>query len=252
MSAPHIISIANQKGGVGKTTTALNLSAGLARLGQRCLLVDLDPQANATLASLGKPVNSPTVYEMMTSDAEASDVIRQGWPGVDVLPSSIDLAAAEVELLSAVGGQLRLRNRLAALNSYDFVIIDAPPSLGLLTVNALAAARFVIVPVDAGLFALAGLSALIRTVTQVRDNLAGNLQILGVLATMAEHTNVAKDVESTLRKQFGDVVFNVMIPKNVKLVEAAARAQSVFDYDPAASGALAYGKLAEEVSSRVG
>ncbi len=249
-----IYAIANQKGGVGKTTTAVNLAVGLGLAGKSTLLIDMDPQGNATFALQGFDEPTSTVYDLLLRRRPMSEVLRRGvQPNVDLLPSSIDLAGAEVELLSVIGGQQTLTARLdpTAMASYDFVIIDAPPSLGLLTINSLAAADRVIVPVSASVFALKGIGQLEATIEQVRTNLhRPHLAIGGVLVTLYDHTNVAADVLNAVRDRFGDLVYEVVIPKNVKLEEAHSRMQSIFTYAPTATGATAYQQLVEEVLNR--
>jgi chromosome partitioning protein len=246
----HIYALSNQKGGVGKTTTAVNLATGLARRGQRTLLVDLDPQANATYALVGSQDLSSSVYDLLIGSKELEQVaIPSRQPGLDLLPADIDLAGAEVDLLSAIGGQTRLR---AALSKrplpYDYVIIDTPPSLGLLTINALAASVAVIIPVSVSLFALKGLAQLQETVARVRSGLDHpSLRILGILPTLCDHTLVAREVLATLQAHFPGLVFRTTIPKNVQVEEVHGRAACLYDYAPRSRGAQAYEAFVKEV-----
>ena len=246
----HIYAIANQKGGVGKTTTAVNLATGLARKGKRILLIDLDPQANATYALLGAQELEATVYDLLL-DTKAFDAVRQETPeeGLDLLPADIDLAGAEVDLLSAIGGQTRLRAALGKLpHPYDYILIDTPPSLGLLTINALAAADAVLIPVSVSLFALKGLAQLNETITKVKAGLnQPSLRILGILPTLCDRTRASREVLETLRTHFGPELMATTIPKNVTVEEAHGRGTSLFEYAPRAKGALAYDQLVKEV-----
>ncbi len=244
-----IYCLANQKGGVGKTTTAVNLAAGLAAQQNRVLLVDLDPQANATLVCIGTTIPQATIYDVLVGEHSLIDVIIPVEQiNIDLVPSSIDLAGAEVELLSAIGSQTRLRSKIIDSGlDYSHIVIDSPPSLGLLTINALAASTNVIIPVSGGIFALQGISRLMDTIYQVRENLGTDLKISGILCTIVDNHNVAKEVEQTLRQQFDDLVFRTTIPKNVKLEESHTRGQSVITYDPKARGAHAYKSLVTEV-----
>lgn len=246
--------VANQKGGVGKTTTAVNLAVGLGRAGKQTLLIDMDPQANATFSLLGPTEPPSTTYDLLLRRTAMKDIVHNDvQPHLDLLPSSIDLAGAEVELLSMIGGQQALAARLdpAYLERYEFVIIDAPPSLGLLTINSLAAADRVLVPVSASVFALKGIEQLEATIEQVQTNLhRSRLAIGGVLVTLYDHTNVAADVLEAVRARFGELVYRTVIPKNIKLEEAHSRKQSIFSYAPTATGAVAYQELVEEVLDR--
>ena len=248
----HTFTIANQKGGVGKTTTTVNLATGLAIKGQRVLLIDLDPQANATYALVGASELKATVYDLLLG-TKAIDAVRQETPqeGLALLPADIDLAGAEVDLLSAIGGQTRLRAALAKLDTtYDYVLIDTPPSLGLLTINALAAADAVLIPVSVSLFALKGLAQLSETITKVRTGLnQPELHILGILPTLCDRTRVSREVLETLQAHFGPELLKTAIPKNVTVEEAHGRGTSLYEYAPRAKGALAYEQLVQEVLS---
>jgi chromosome partitioning protein len=248
------IAIANQKGGVAKTTTAVNLGYGLALANRKTLIVDLDPQANATFAILGLKEIEFSTYDLLIRNKKIRDVIQKTnqTPNLDIVPSHIDLAGAEVELIGKVGGQTKLKTKLLELdpNAYDYIIVDAPPSLGFLTINTLASVDEVFIPVSTSIFALNGIAMLEETIRQVRQELnCPNLKIGGVICTMFDNTNVAKDVVAEVKSHFQDLVFKTVIPKNIKLEEAHSRAESVLAYASKSAGALAYQKLVEEVIS---
>jgi chromosome partitioning protein len=212
----------------------------------------MDPQANATYALTGKEHPSANVYHVLKEEISIGQAIAPTTlTQLTVLPSDIDLAGAEIELSQVIGGQHRLRSALQKVESdYDYILIDAPPSLGLLTINTLAAAHGVIITVDCGFFSLRGIVQLEETIAKVRQHLQGQLSVFGVLCTLFDNTNVAKDAISAIRDRFGAVAFTTVIPKNVKLEEAHSRAQHIFDYDAHSTGAQAYQQIVQEVLNR--
>jgi chromosome partitioning protein len=256
---PRIIAVANQKGGVGKTTTAINLAAALAEDGQRILLLDLDPQGNAS-TGLGSDAQSRglTTYDLLIEDAPLSDVIRTtGVDGVWLCPATTDLSSADVELVSNEKRSFLLHDALRQPQidefAFNYVLIDCPPSLSLLTVNAMVAAHSVLVPLQAEFFALEGLSQLMLTVRDIRQTANPALRIEGVLVTMADaRNNLSQQVEADARATLGEVVFRTVIPRNVRVSEAPSFGLSVLKYDPASRGSVAYRALAQELLVRHG
>ncbi|MEZ5120098.1 MAG: ParA family protein [Solirubrobacterales bacterium] len=249
----HVYAIANQKGGVGKTTTAVNVAACIAEAGYPTLLVDIDPQANATVA-LGLPKDlEPSVYDVLCGHATAESAIRScDVAGLDVLPASPDLAGANMELPRVPGSETRLREALAPIRDrYAFTLLDCPPSLGPLTVNALVAADRVIVPVQTEYFALEGLAGLLDTLALVQREMNPRLTVAGMLLTMHDgRTRLARDVEREVREHFPSLVFDTVIPRNVRIGEAPSFGLPVIRHDPHCAGSDAYFELAKEVAAR--
>ena len=249
----RIIAIANQKGGVGKTTTAVNLAAALAAVPRKVLLVDMDPQGNATMASgVDKRELENSSCEVLLGECPASAAIVTTPENYDLLPGNIDLTAAEIRLMDESAREQRLKTALAAVREqYDYIIVDCPPSLSLLTLNALAAADGVIVPMQCEYFALEGLSSLVDTINALKGKLNPALEIEGIVRTMFDvRNNLANAVSGELTKHFGDKVFRSIIPRNVRLAEAPSHGQSIVGYDRASRGGIAYLGLAGEIVRR--
>lgn len=246
-----IIAIANQKGGVGKTTTSVNLGAGLAQVGKKVLLVDIDAQGNATTGvGIEKSELDQCIYNVLVEDADVQGVIQKtATENLDVLPAKIQLAGAEIELVPTISREVRLQRALQPVrDEYDYIIIDCPPSLGLLTINALTAADSVIIPVQCEYYALEGLSQLLNTVRLVQKHLNKNLAIQGVLLTMLDaRTNLGIQVIDEVKKYFRDKVYRSIIPRNVRLSEAPSHGKPIMQYDAKSRGAEVYIDLAEEV-----
>jgi chromosome partitioning protein len=251
--AKHIIAVLNQKGGVGKTTTTINLAAYLARNGRSVLICDLDPQGNTTSGlGINKHQLDSTLYDVLFDRAEASQSIKDvGGQGLYLLPSNAELAGAEVELVQTSNREQMLKNVLSKLD-YEYILIDCPPSLGLLTVNALTAAQDVLIPVQAEYYALEGISQLLSVITQVRQALNPNLNILGVVVTLYDkRTSLSEQVKSELERHFGSKMFNTVIPRNVRLAEAPSFGRTIAEHDKWSKGARAYKSLAKELENRV-
>lgn len=246
-----ILAIANQKGGVGKTTTSVNLSAALAELGKKVLLVDTDPQGNAT-SGVGVDKNNVenSVYDMLVEDVNINKcVLETAVENLYIIPANIALAGAEIELVSAMSREVRLKYAFKELETdFDYIIIDCPPSLGLLTINSFTAANGIVIPVQCEYYALEGLSQLLNTIRLVQRHLNQSLEIEGVLLTMLDaRTNLGNDVIAEVKEHFGEKVYDTIIPRNVRLSEAPSHGQPISVYDARSTGAKTYKSLAEEV-----
>src|SRR5687767_7083543 len=251
-----ILAITNQKGGVGKTTTAINLAAALASKGLRTLLLDLDPQANSSMSFLDVRGLKRTVYDALTDpEIHLPDIIQAApkLPNLAVAPSSIALAKIEAKLLGEMDSHFRLKDELdRARESYDFVVIDTPPTLGIITVNALVAATHVLIPIQSSYFALEGTDDLLETIDKIKVRANPQLQIMGAVITLFDRrTLLSKDIHEQIQNVFGDKLFETVISKSVRLEESPAYRESIFTFAPCSSGAYEYYKLSEEVLSRV-
>ena len=250
----RILAVVNQKGGVGKTTTSVNLAAALAQTGRRVLLVDLDPQGNATMGSgVDKRTTARTIYHVLLGLGELASIrVRAEQGGYDLLPSNRELAGAEVELVELQGRETRLKAALERVSGeYDFIFIDCPPSLSLLTVNALTAAQRVLIPMQCEYYALEGLSDLVGTIKRVRAHLNPELEIAGLLRTMYDPRNtLSQQVSQQLEEHFGDKVYRTLVPRNVRLAEAPSYGVPAVVWDAASKGAQAYLALADEILSQ--
>jgi len=250
-----IISIVNQKGGVGKTTTAVNLGAGLAKAGYPTLLVDMDPQGNAS-SGVGVPDEKrvPGIYEVLRGEASVSDVIQPtSQDNYNIIPATPDLAGSTVELMASDNREFKLRDILQPLQEhYSYIIIDGPPSLGLLTMNTLVASERVLIPVQCEYYALEGLGQLLQTIALVKENLHPNLEVLGAVLTLFDRrVKVAHDVVKEVRENFPGHVFETVIPRNIRLAEAPSYGRSIFEYDETSQGAQTYQQLATEIHNYV-
>ena len=253
----RVIAIANQKGGVGKTTTAINLGAGLAVAEKRTLIIDMDPQGNATSGiGIDKASVSRSIYDVIAGDAAMGDVTREKvhFPYLDVIPSSVDLVGAEVELVERNNREVVLRNAVQSVrDQYDYILVDCPPSLGLLTVNTLTAADTVLIPIQCEFYALEGLSQLLNTIRLVQQNLNPALQVEGVLLTMFDQRlNLSRQVAEEAKEYFGSRVFDAVIPRNVRLAEAPSFGKPIVLYDILSVGAQSYLALANEIIAHGG
>ncbi|MGZ4031775.1 MAG: ParA family protein [Tumebacillaceae bacterium] len=247
----RVIAVANQKGGVGKTTTAVNLGACLASLGKRVLLIDIDPQGNTTSGiGINKADVRYDIYDVLINEVAAADaILPTSSENLSILPATIQLAGAEIELVPTMSREVRLRQALQPLKSqYDYMLIDCPPSLGLLTVNSLTASDSVLIPIQCEYYALEGLSQLLNTIRMVQKHLNTSLEIEGVLLTMLDaRTNLGLQVIEEVKKYFREKVYSTVIPRNVRLGEAPSHGQSIIQYDPRSRGAEVYLELAREV-----
>jgi chromosome partitioning protein len=256
MSTLRIFCVANQKGGVGKTTTTVNLAAGLAQIGKRVLAIDLDPQGNATMGSgIDKRALQSTIYDVLLESASIAEARRTSPKGgYDIVGANRELAGAEIELVDQERRERRLKKALLAIrDDYDFVLIDCPPSLSLLTLNGLVAAHGVIVPMQCEYFALEGLSDLVNTIKQVHANLNPDLQLIGLLRVMFDpRITLQQQVSDQLKLHFGEKVFDTVIPRNVRLAEAPSYGQPGVVFDPTSRGATAFIEFAQEMVKRVG
>jgi chromosome partitioning protein len=248
-----IIAICNQKGGTGKTTTAVNLSAALSDTGKKILLVDMDPQGNATSGiGINKNEIKSSVYDVLIHKATITEsILSTAYPHLQVLPCNINLTGAEIELVGALSRETRLKKALDSVKSnYDFIFIDSPPSLGLLTLNTLVAADSIIIPIQCEFYALEGVSGLLNTVNLVKDGLNSNLAIEGVLMTMADfRTNLTNEVINEIKTFFKEKVYQTIIPRNIRLSEAPSFGKPIHVYDPTSVGAIKYKELAQEVAN---
>lgn len=251
---PRIIAIANQKGGVGKTTTAINLGTGLAAIGRRVLVVDLDPQGNASTGlGIDRTNRHVSSYDVLMGEATVAQAqVATAIPGLSIIPSTVDLTGAELELINMPRRAYRLREALAATGEdLDYVLIDSPPSLNLLTVNALVAAKSVVVPLQCEFFALEGLSMLIKTIERIRNSFNAELEILGVVLTMYDkRNNLSDQVAQDVRGFLGDKVYKTIIPRNVRVSEAPSHGKPALLYDHKCAGSVAYMQLASEMLRR--
>lgn len=250
----RIITLANNKGGVTKTTTTVNLAYGLARAGKRVLVIDTDAQSNATYSLLGTLIEDNTLFDVLVNGAPlVGTVVETKQKGLHLVPSSIDLSAADIIIGQMTGREQRLKKALAPVApNYDFVLIDTPPNLGVITVNAFVACTDVIIPIALTTYALIGIAILEKTMQELRDNLDNViLPVLGVIANLDDHTRMGADVLSAVKEHFGDLVFSTIVPRNIKVEEAHNQIASLFDYAPNSTGAKAYTQLVEEVIARV-
>ena len=248
-----VLAIANQKGGVGKTTTSVNLAASLTVTRKKVLLIDLDPQGNATTGSgIDKASLSLSIYDLLSKNESIEDVLLKPEAGYDLLPANGDLVASEVELMAGDNREARLRSTVDAVRSnYDFIVIDCPPSLNMLTINALVAADGVVIPMQCEYYALEGLSALMDTISAIRDRLNPSLKIEGILRTMYDpRSKLTSEVNGQLFNYFGDAVYRTVVPRNVRLAEAPSYGKPVIKYDKQSRGAIAYLALAGELLRR--
>jgi chromosome partitioning protein len=254
MSEPHVVAIANQKGGVGKTTTAVNLGAGLAAAGHPVLLIDLDPQGNASTGLGVAPDDRVhTVYDLLTGEADLKTAtLPTSIPNLSIVPATADLASADVDFSGATDRTRLLEKQLRHVAPGTITLIDCPPALGLLTLNAMVAANGVLVPLQAEFYALEGLSQLLGTVREVRKGPNPRLRINGVLLTMSDYRNrLSQQVEADVRETLGDLVYQTVIPRNVRVSEAPSYAQPVLAYDPSSKGSVAYRQFSMEFASRL-